>query len=166
MTETGQKAKIILQQCLSARLQVKPPEGDTPGEFVEIARGLVVYVCFMKSATKDIIQKMVKSIMNVKLSTDEDGATLSILDLPGSVLIVPQATLGGKMKGKVMQYHSNIGKTEGLEFYTEFVTEIEHTLHQSKKSKEANCVVKWGTYGNRQVLSIVTNGPFTHVLDF
>ncbi|KAL9956915.1 hypothetical protein ACROYT_G038475 [Oculina patagonica] len=26
--------------------------------------------------------------------------------------------------------------------------------------------VKHGTYGNRQVLSVETNGPFTHVFDF
>lgn len=33
-----------------------------------------------------------------------------------------QATLGGKMKGRSVQYHSNISKDEGRVFYEKFIT--------------------------------------------
>ncbi|XP_070578342.1 D-aminoacyl-tRNA deacylase 2-like [Ptychodera flava] len=160
------KAKIILQQCLSGRLQVKPADDETPAEFVEVNRGIIVYVCFMKGASQDIVEKMVKAVLNVKLSQSDNGKTVSVLDLPGDVLIVPQATLGGKLKGKVMQYHSNIGKDEGLKLYSSFVQKTQIEVENNAKSIESKCQVKWGTYGNRQVLSIVTNGPYTHTLDF
>ncbi|XP_078001108.1 D-aminoacyl-tRNA deacylase 2-like [Glandiceps talaboti] len=165
--DTGANAKIIIQQCLSARLQVKPPADDgTPAEFAEVNRGIIIYLCFLKGASEDILEKMVKSVVNVKLSESESGKTVSILELPGDVLIVPQATLGGKLKGKVMQYHSNIHKSPGMELYTSFVQQIQQTVENNGKSKECSCQVKWGTYGNRQVLSMVTNGPFTHSMDF
>lgn len=85
----------------------------------------------------------------------------SVLELPGSVLVVPQATLGGKVKGRVMQYHSNIGKEDGLRLYNAFVALCEKEL-----AVAAAVTVKHGTYGNRQVLTLDTNGPYTHLMDF
>ena len=38
------------------------------------------------------------------------------------MLLFVQATLGGKMKGKSIQYHSNISKDEGRIFYDKFVS--------------------------------------------
>lgn len=99
------------------------------------------------------------------MSTTDDGKLVSILDLPGDVLIIPQATLGGSLKGKVMQYHRNIGKEEGLVLYSEFVRLCQEILERTVKSPERGCIVKHGTYGNVQVLSTVTNGPYTHMIE-
>ena len=100
------------------------------------------------------------------MSEDDRGKFVSVLDLPGDILIVPQATLGGNLKGKVMQYHRNINKEDGLKLYSAFVQQCEEASRNSSKCLEHNKTVKFGTYGNRQVLSIVTNGPFTHHLEF
>jgi len=37
------------------------------------------------------------------------------------VLVIPQATLGGKLKGKSVQYHGLVDKTLGEELFTMFV---------------------------------------------
>ena len=66
----------------------------------------------------------------------------------------------------MMQYHSNIAKDEGLELYTLFCDMCNAGLSAKGPSQEAGSSVRHGTYGNRQVLTIVTNGPFTHVFDF
>eukprot|EP00057_Strongylocentrotus_purpuratus_P007458 XP_011661932.1 PREDICTED: probable D-tyrosyl-tRNA(Tyr) deacylase 2 [Strongylocentrotus purpuratus] len=160
-------AKLVIQQCLSARLQVQPPTDDAEAEYVEIGRGVVLYVCFLKGADQDIVEKMAKFALNIRLSEAlTDSKLVSILDLPGDVLIVPQATLGGKAKGKMMQYHSNIPKDTGRELYQKFVELCRDTLASNARTSEANCKVRSGTYGNRQVLSLVTNGPFTHTMEF
>ncbi|XP_049681406.1 D-aminoacyl-tRNA deacylase 2 isoform X2 [Accipiter gentilis] len=135
-------ARALLQQCLSARLQVKPPERGCEAEWVEIQRGLVVYICFFKGADEDLVPKI------------------------GDVLIIPQATLGGKLKGRKMQYHANIEKEKGLELYSQFVTLCEKELAANAKCMEAGVLVKHGTYGNRQVLKLDTNGPYTHLIQF
>lgn len=108
----------------------------------------------------------VNTLLNVKLSETENGKHVSILDLPGDVLIIPQATLGGRVKGKNMQYHSNSGKEEGLELYSQFVSLCEKALAANSKCAEAGVVVAHGTYGNRQVLKLDTNGPYTHLIEF
>ncbi|XP_004682011.1 PREDICTED: probable D-tyrosyl-tRNA(Tyr) deacylase 2 [Condylura cristata] len=160
------QARALLQQCLHARLQVRPAERDAEAQWVEIQRGLVIYVCFFKGADKDLLPKMVNTLLNVKLSETEHGKNVSILDLPGSILIIPQATLGGRVKGRSMQYHSNSGKEEGLELYSQFVTLCKKELTSNSKCAEAGVVVEHGTYGNRQVLKLDTNGPYTHLIEF
>ncbi|XP_048218515.1 D-aminoacyl-tRNA deacylase 2 isoform X2 [Perognathus longimembris pacificus] len=128
------QARALLQQCLHARLQVCPAEGDATAQWVEVQRGLVIYVCFFKGADKELLPKM--------------------------------ATLGGRVKGRNMQYHSNCGKEEGLELYSQFVTLCEKEFAANSKCAEAGVVVKHGTYGNRQVLKLDTNGPYTHLIEF
>ncbi|XP_069640123.1 D-aminoacyl-tRNA deacylase 2 [Haliaeetus albicilla] len=159
-------ARALLQQCLSARLQVKAPERGCEAEWVEIQRGLVIYICFFKGADEDLVPKIVNMLLNVKLSENESSKYVSVLDLPGDVLIIPQATLGGKLKGRKMQYHANIEKEKGLELYSQFVTLCEKELAANAKCMEAGVLVKHGTYGNRQVLKLDTNGPYTHLIEF
>lgn len=130
-----------------------------------ISHGLIVYVCFMKGSTEETVDQMVKSLLNVRLS-EKDGKLVSILDLPGDVLIIPQATLGGNMKGKCMQYHKNIAKEDGLHLYLRFTSVCCDIIQQNSKDSQGSNIVKNGTYGNRQVLSTITNGPFTHLLEF
>ncbi|XP_059952320.1 D-aminoacyl-tRNA deacylase 2 [Mesoplodon densirostris] len=168
MAESGRppQARALLQQFLNARLQVRPAEGDAAAQWVEVQRGLVIYLCFFKGADKELLPKMVNTLLNVKLSETENGKRVSVLDLPGNILIIPQATLGGRVKGRSMQYHSNSGKEEGLELYSQFVTLCKKELAAHSKCAEAGVVVEHGTYGNRQVLKLDTNGPYTHLIEF
>ncbi|XP_062974962.1 D-aminoacyl-tRNA deacylase 2 [Elgaria multicarinata webbii] len=165
-SRVGPVARAVLQQCLHARLQVKPAEPGSEAEWVEIQRGLIIYVCFFKGASEEIIPQMVNTLMHVKLSETEGGKYVSVLDLPGNILIIPQATLGGKLKGRRMQYHSNIEKEMGLDLYSQFVIQCEQELAANTKCAEVGTVLRHGTYGNRQVLKVDTNGPFTHMIEF
>ena len=108
----------------------------------------------------------VKSVLGAKLSESDDGKFVSVLELPGDILIIPQATLGGRLKGKLMQYHQNISKDEGLRLYSKFIGLCEEMKNNSDKCKEEGTVVKYGTYGNRQVFQTDTNGPYTHLIEF
>ncbi|KAF3700725.1 putative D-tyrosyl-tRNA(Tyr) deacylase 2 [Channa argus] len=172
MTEKGggaPAARAVLQQCLQATLQVKPADEGSEAQFVQIDRGLVMYICFFKGATDDILPKMVSTLLNLRLSESDSGKLVSILELPGSLLIVPQATLGGKAKGRAMQYHNNISKEDGLRLYSSFVALCEKELMAAAAAPArtgAEVTVKHGTYGNRQVLKLDTNGPYTHLMEF
>lgn len=107
-----------------------------------------------------------KTILGIRLSSSEEGKLVSILDLPGDVLIVPQATLGGRAKGKSMQYHMNIDKESGRSLYQEFCDECKNQILKSPKCQEAGTSFHHGTYGNTQVLKLDTNGPYTHLIEF
>ncbi|XP_044230070.1 D-aminoacyl-tRNA deacylase 2-like [Thunnus albacares] len=129
----------------------------------QIDRGMVIYVCFFKGATDDILPKMVSTLLNLRLCESDSGKMVLLLELPGSLLIVPQATLGEKAKGEAMQYHNNICKEDGLRLYSTFVSLCEKEMTAAAASAGT---VKHGTYGNRQVLKLDTNGPYTHLMEF
>ncbi|XP_077476756.1 D-aminoacyl-tRNA deacylase 2 [Stigmatopora argus] len=153
-------ARTVLQQCLEARLQVKPGDEHEQAQWVQIERGMVIYICFFKGATEEILPKIVSTLLNVRLCESSSGKMVSVLNLPGSLLVVPQATLGGKAKGRSMQYHNNVAKEDGLRLYARFVALCQQEV------KAAGVSVEHGTYGNRQVLHIQTNGPYTHLMEF
>ncbi|KAM9777883.1 D-aminoacyl-tRNA deacylase 2 [Neosynchiropus ocellatus] len=157
--------RLVLQQCLRAKLQVKPAEEEQEAQWVQVERGMLVYVCFLKGASEELVPKIVSSVLNLRLCESDSGALVSVLDLPGSVLVVPQATLGGKVKGKSVQYHNNIQKETGLRLYHAFVAQCEAELSRAA-APGSGVLVQHGTYGNRQVLELDTNGPFTHLLEF
>ncbi|CAK8672019.1 unnamed protein product [Clavelina lepadiformis] len=125
--------RIVLQQCIGAKLQVKPLCENSPAEYVEIGRGVVAYVCFMKGANSDTV---------------------------GSIMVVPQGCLGGKLKGKRMQYHGNIDKLEGLKLYESLTLGCCNAL-----PADEGVTCKYGTYGNLQVLKVDTDGPYMHTID-
>ena len=108
---------------------------------------------------------LVKSIVNAKLSETDDGNHVSIIDLPGDVLVIPQATLGGKLKGKAFQYHCNVSKDKGEELYNYFLLSLQQTLNSNSKWVANGCKLFSGTYGIRQVYSTQTNGPYSHVIE-
>ncbi|XP_071370580.1 D-aminoacyl-tRNA deacylase 2 [Centroberyx affinis] len=176
MTEkaAGSAARAVLQQCLHARLQVKPADEQSEAQWVQIDRGMVIYICFFKGATEDILPKMVSSLLNLRLCESDSGRLVSVSELPGSLLVVPQATLGGRAKGRAMQYHGNVGKEEGLRLYGGFVELCEKELlaaaavagGDAEAGGGAGVAVRCGTYGNRQVLQLDTNGPYTHLMEF
>lgn len=109
-----------------------------------------------------LLPSAVSTLLNIRLCESSSGKMVSVLDLPGSILIVPQATLGGKAKSRGMQYHNNIGKEDGLRLYSTFVSLCEEIAAVNGDK----VMVKHGTYGNRQVLKLDTNGPYTHLMDF
>uniref|UniRef100_H3C4D8 D-aminoacyl-tRNA deacylase n=1 Tax=Tetraodon nigroviridis TaxID=99883 RepID=H3C4D8_TETNG len=157
--ERALAARTVLQQCLRARLQVRPAGERSEAEFVQMDRGTVLYICF-KGATDDILPKMASTLLNLRLCEADSGKLSSLLELPGSLLIVPQATLGGEAKGRAVQYHTDISKEDGLRLHSAFVS-----LREQEAAK-AGPTVRHGSYGNRQVLSLDTNGPFTHPMEF
>lgn len=128
--------------------------------FFQIGRGMVVFVCFLEKATEETVDKLSKNVANVRLSENEAGRRVSVCDIQGDILIVPQATLGGKLKGKTMQYHMNIEKNFGEVLYHKFCKQVRTSV---EKVSSGN--VKCGVYGARQVLSMDTNGPYTHIIE-
>lgn len=155
---TSNTGRIVIQQCLSASLTL--PGGTEQPEVIEIGAGVVVFVCFLDGATEETVNKLVKHITNVRLSEDDTGKRRSVIDVQGNILIVPQATLGGKLKGKAMQYHLNVEKTLGEGLYHKLCQEVRKAVEESTSGN-----VKCGVYGARQVLKMDTNGPFTHIIE-
>jgi len=82
----------------------------------------------------------------------------TIVDVSGDLLIIPQATLGGRLNGHRFQYHHNINKDTGLEFYNKFISNLRDLCPNTK--------IETGSYGIRQIYSCETNGPSMHLIEY
>ncbi|CAF1688671.1 unnamed protein product [Rotaria sp. Silwood1] len=105
-------------------------------------------------------ENLAKDSATVKLCESDDGLK-TIVDLPGDLLIISQATLGGRLNARRFQYHNNINKDIGLEYYDRLVSNLRELCSQNKDN-----VVHAGSYGIRQIYSCVTNGPVMHIIEY
>jgi D-Tyr-tRNAtyr deacylase len=73
---------------------------------------------------------------------------------------------GGRVKGRMVQYHNNVNKEKGLELYEKFIELCRKLTGENDKWKQTGCKIEHGTYGIRQVYSTETNGPYLHMIEF
>lgn len=108
----------------------------------------------------------VNTLLNAAFIPESVGRHVSVMELPGSVMIIPQDTMTGVVKGRRVQHHDAIEAWKGLYLYEQFVTLCEKEVASSTKCTKAGVVVRHGVYGNMQTLYLNSNAPLTHVLEF
>jgi D-tyrosyl-tRNA(Tyr) deacylase len=153
---SGMSVRVVVQRVEEASILV-----DNVSSWENVGKGLVAYISFLKDANREAVGRAAKALLTAKLHIDAEGRPASIMESHGHILVVPQASLSGKLKGNRPQYHGQIEKEAGQELYQYLID----TLRQETAADEA-IVIKHGTYGNRQGLKFASEGPFTHVLDF
>ncbi|KAA0196827.1 Ubiquitin protein 5 [Fasciolopsis buskii] len=152
-------ARILLQCCTSASLKVH----NADIEEVSIAKGLIAYVSFLKTCSKEDIPKIVDTICNIRMLSGSERLC-SLIELPGDLLIVPHFCLAGKLKQNAFQYHSAATKESSEMLYNSLVATCESFL-LSFPSWSESCKLRYGTFAIRQDLSVESHGPFFHVVD-
>lgn len=78
----------LLQRCNFARVLV---DDEIIGE---IAKGLLVFLCAEPSDTDAMAERLLERVLNYRIFSDEQGKmNLSVRDIGGAILLVPQFTL-------------------------------------------------------------------------
>ena len=173
--EGAKTVKLVIQQCLSARL--KPPDPTTEdgedfgGDERAVRAGMVVFVCFSKGASEAAAIRAAEAVAGLRLCEppppdvgQESRKRMSVLERRGDVLVVPQFTLGAKLKGRnnSLQYHGNVDKADGERLFAAFCAALKARVEEAR-GPEGPRVVS-GVYGARQRLAMDTDGPYTHTL--
>ncbi len=142
--------KVVLQRVLSGKVIVS---GETVGE---IGQGIVVLVGFEKGDINSYIDKMVDKIVNLRIFEDAAGKmNLSVKDINGSLLIVPNFTLAADCrKGRRPSFQSSEDPERAEEMFKWFV----------EKCKESGVEVQTGVFGADMKVHIVNDGPVTFIL--
>ena len=142
--------KVVLQRVLSGKVVVS---GETVGE---IGQGIVVLVGFEKGDINSYIDKMVDKIVNLRIFEDAAGKmNLSVKDISGSLLIVPNFTLAADCrKGRRPSFQSSEDPERAEEMFKRFV----------EKCKELGVEVQTGIFGADMKVHIVNDGPVTFIL--
>eukprot|EP00796_Vickermania_ingenoplastis_P007992 gene7992-5552_t len=188
-------ARLLLQGIEQASLLV-----DNEEKYVRVGRGVLIYVAFMKKdATVEIsdalIEKVVQTILTTKIFTHFCPERMvkgpqALEDHPEmDLLVVPQASLCGKLKGTTVQFHQLVDKHHSEDAFHELCHRLRlargvdeekvdgngnklpavlqaepDTISGCDWLKYAGRVVN-GTFGNRQGLRLESDGPFTHFID-
>ena len=143
--------KIVLQRVLEASVSV---EGATIGQ---IGKGYLLLLGVSDSDTKEIADKMIKKLINMRIFEDENGKTnLALSDVDGELLLISQFTLYADCKKGNRPSFINAGNPELANNLYEYI------IAECKKEIP---VVETGIFGADMKISLINDGPFTIVLD-
>lgn len=142
--------KVVLQRSKQSKVTI---DGKINGK---IDYGYVALVSFTNGDNIEIIDKMIKKIINLRVFTDEnDKMNLSILDTKGSILSISQFTLyADTTKGNRPSFINALNPTEATKLYDIFNQKLSEFVH-----------VETGIFGADMKVEIYNDGPVTIILD-
>lgn len=143
--------KFVIQRVSEATCRV---DNAVTGQ---IGKGVMVLIGVSDEDTKEIVDKMIKKLLGLRIFEDEQGKTnLSLHDVHGELLLISQFTLYADCKKGNRPSFIRAGKPDMANDMYEYIL---------AKCKEIIPVVEKGVFGAHMNISLVNDGPFTIVLD-
>ncbi|HEC58104.1 hypothetical protein LCGC14_0742740 [marine sediment metagenome] len=122
-------------------------------EIARIQQGLLVFVGVERGDTKVEADRLLSRLLGYRIFSDEnDKMNLSLQDIKGGLLLVPQFTLPANTdKGMRPSFTPAAAPTEGNELF----------LHICAQAKQHHSIVETGQFGADMQVSLTNNGPVT-----
>lgn len=142
--------KVVLQRSKESKVTIN---GKLNGK---IDKGYTILVGFTEGDNKEIVDKMIHKIINLRVFEDENGKmNLSIQDIGGSILSISQFTLyADSKKGNRPSFINAMNPSDASKLYDYFNSKLSETLH-----------VETGIFGSDMKVEIYNDGPVTIMLD-
>ena len=141
--------KVLVQRVKEAKVEVaKKVIG-------KIDKGYMLLVSFTQSDTKEIIDKMVRKVLNLRIMDDDNGVmNLAIDPSKDKILSISQFTLyADTSKGNRPSYLKALRGEESSLLYDYFNQELRKYIE-----------VETGKFGADMDVSLINNGPCTIML--
>lgn len=143
--------KFVIQRVTEASCTV---DNQITGE---IKNGFCVLIGVAETDTRDIADKMIKKMLQMRIFADDQGKTnLSLKDVDGNLLLISQFTLYANCKKGNRPSFIEAGNPELANSLYEYIIE---------ECKKEIPMVQTGIFGADMKLSLINDGPFTIVLD-
>ncbi|WMI80701.1 D-aminoacyl-tRNA deacylase [Anaerotignum sp. MB30-C6] len=142
----------VLQRVTEAKVTV---DGQVIGE---IGKGIMVLLGMLGTDDEKTMEYMLDKVVNLRIFEDENGKmNLSLLDIEGELLIVPNFTLyGDARKGRRPGYSSGAAPDVAAKLFERLC----------EKAKEMPLKkVETGQFQADMKVSLVNDGPVTLLLD-
>ncbi len=143
--------RFVIQRVSQAEVKV---QGETIGK---IGKGYMVLIGVSDSDTKEVADRMIRKMLNLRIFEDEEGKTnLSLAQVGGSLLLVSQFTLYANCKKGNRPSFIEAGAPDfALDMYRYIID----------RCRESVPVVEHGKFGHEMEVSLINDGPFTLLLD-
>ncbi|MCL2873527.1 MAG: D-aminoacyl-tRNA deacylase [Defluviitaleaceae bacterium] len=144
--------RAVIQRVLEGEVVVN---GSVVGN---IGKGIVVLVAFSSADDDKTIDYMLNKIIGLRIFEDEnDKMNVSLADISGELLIVPNFTIYGDVrKGKRSSFVNSALPDVACEIFTRFVNQAENMLPGRIVS---------GVFRADMKVKIINDGPVTVLID-
>lgn len=141
----------LLQRVTHARVEVSKET------IAEIKSGILVLVGVQADDDESSARHYVERLLNYRVFSDLEGKmNLSLKDIDGGLLLVPQFTLAANTKkGRRPSFTSAANPQHGEQIF-DLMVEYAHAEHSQ---------VECGRFGADMQLHLVNDGPVTFILD-
>lgn len=143
--------RFFIQRVNEAKVTI---DGNVTGE---IKKGFLVLIGMSDTDTKEIADKLIKKLLNLRIFEDSEGKTnLALKDVGGSLLLVSQFTL-----------YADCKKGNRPSFVHAASAELANELYEYviSQCRMAGFPVETGVFGADMKVSLINDGPFTVLLD-
>lgn len=144
--------RLLIQRVSRGRVEV---DSEATGE---IDQGLVVFVAAGTGDDEDDLAYCVDKTANLRIFADEEGQmNLSVRDVGGSILAVPQFTLYADVsEGRRPSFFEAMDPGPAEQMYEEYVDALRD---------EYDLTVETGEFGASMDVDLVNDGPVTIWVD-
>ena len=143
--------KVVIQRVTHGSVTI---DGEVRGK---IGKGFLVLIGIGQEDTKEIADKMVRKLVNMRIFEDEEGRTnLGLKDVQGELLLISQFTLYADCKKGNRPSFTAAGGPEMAETMYQYIIE---------ECKKEIAVVEQGEFGADMKVELLNDGPFTIILD-
>lgn len=125
----------------------------------EIGKGLNILIGFTHSDNSSMIKKIAEKIVKLRIFEDSNGKmNLSIKDVDGEILLIPQFTLYGSVeKGNRPSFSDAAEAYYAKNLYELMIGELKMLLGEEK--------VKSGVFQAHMLVEIINDGPVTILME-
>lgn len=142
--------KVVIQRVLNSSVIIDDNKEE------KINEGLMILVGFTYNDTKDDIDYIVRKILNLRIFEKDNKMNLSVNDINGEILLIPQFTLYADCKkGNRPSFINALNPEAANELF-------EQTKEEFNKTKLS---IKYGKFGADMKVNLINNGPVTIILD-
>jgi len=146
------KVKCVVQKVLKASVSV---EGK---EIAAIEKGLLVFISVCRGDSRDDGAYIARKVPALRIFPSKEGteSELSLEQVGGEILVVPQFTLAGDVrKGN----RPSFGKAEAPDRARHLIQEVADIM------KGEGHIVHMGPFREHMIVNISNDGPYTVLID-
>ena len=141
----------LLQRVTRAEVRI---DGDAVGE---IGRGLLVLVAVHRDDTEKDIVRLAERILGYRVFPDAEGRmNLSVADVDGGLLLVPQFTLAADTKKGTRASFTKAAEPAVGEEYFKRLVDLCRKRHK---------ILETGKFGANMQVQLINDGPVTFWLE-
>ncbi len=143
--------KFVIQRVSEASVTIDGQPGGS------IGKGFVVLIGVGREDTKEIADKYIKKLLNMRIFEDAEGKTnLGLKDVDGQLLLISQFTLYANCKKGNRPSFTEAGDPAQAEALYDYIVDA---------CRKEVPKVETGKFAADMQVSLINDGPFTVILD-